>query len=637
MTEEPKKILKKYWGYDAFRPLQLDIINSILEGKDTLALLTTGGGKSICFQVPALCNDGICIVVSPLIALMKDQVENLKKKGIKAMAIFSGLSKREIDIALDNCVYGGYKFLYVSPERLKSELFLVRLQKMNVNLIAIDEAHCISQWGYDFRPPYLEIAQLRKYTKAPFLALTATATPRVVEDIQNRLEFKLKNVFQAPYARPNLRYFVVNDEDKNTTLMSIIQKQKGTGIIYVRSRRLTVEYAHHLSKRAISADYYHAGLSVEERSEKQMKWIKGETRVIVSTNAFGMGIDKPDVRFVINVDLPDCVEAYYQEAGRGGRDEKKAFSVLLIDEMDKENLLKRVEEKFPPKETIRSVYGLLCNHLRIAIGSGELETYPIKLEQFCFQSSITKKAVYNSLVFLERAGYIELSEGLFLPSRLKIESDNQQLYALQVRYPMYDKVLKVILRSYSSLFDVFVTIKEKDIAKRANISVEAVKKILNELAELKAISYMPINNNDSVTFIQPRIDSKNLRIEPAIYDHLKEVNINNAKAMINYAYNQDECRSVMLLNYFGENNPKSCGVCDVCIGKLEKNEIDKSLFDQIEQQLKSLVKSEMIDYNDLVEKMSQQYSKKSVKFVARWLLDNEDIKLTKANKLVVNE
>lgn len=637
MSEEPKKILKKYWGYDTFRPLQEEIINSILEGKDTLALLTTGGGKSICFQVPALCNDGICIVVSPLIALMKDQVENLKKKGIKAMAIFSGLSKREIDIALDNCVYGGYKFLYVSPERLKSELFLVRLQKMNVNLIAIDEAHCISQWGYDFRPPYLEIAQLRKYTSAPFLALTATATIRVVEDIQNKLGFNNKNVFQAPYSRPNLRYFVDNDEDKNTTLMDIIQKQKGTGIVYVRSRKMTVEYAHHISKRGVSADYYHAGLTVEERSAKQLKWMKGETRVIVSTNAFGMGIDKPDVRFVVNIDLPDCVEAYYQEAGRGGRDEKKAFAVLLIDDSDQEKLLKRVEEKFPPKESIRKVYGLLCNHFRIAIGAGELETYPIKLDDFCFQSSLTQKTVYNSLVFLERAGYIEISEGLFLPSRIKIEADNQQLYGLQVRYPMYDKILKVILRSYSGLFEVFVSIKEKDIAKRASVSIDVVKKTLLELAELKVISYAPANNAESITFIQPRMDSKYLRFDSDIYDRLKEININNAKAMINYAYNQEVCRSVLLLNYFGENSSKSCGVCDVCISKLEKNEIDKSLFEAIESKLLSFAKVEKFDFDELVEKMSEQFSKKSVKFVARWLIDNEDLKLTASNILVLNE
>jgi ATP-dependent DNA helicase RecQ len=637
MIEEPKKILKKYWGYEQFRPLQEDIINSILGGKDTLALLTTGGGKSICFQVPALCTEGICIVVSPLIALMKDQVENLKRKGIKALAIFSGMSKREIDIALDNCIYGGYKFLYVSPERLKTELFLARLSKMKVNLVAIDEAHCISQWGYDFRPPYLEIAELRNRISAPFLALTATATPRVVLDIQQKLGFKQPNVFQAPFARPNLRYFVSNHEDKNATLMNIVQKQQGTGIIYVRSRKLTVEFAHHLTKRNISADYYHAGLSVEERSAKQLKWINGQTRIIVSTNAFGMGIDKPDVRFVINVDLPECVEAYYQEAGRGGRDEKKAFAILLIDEHDQEKLLKRVEEKFPPKEIIRQVYGLLCNHLRIALGSGELETYPMQLDQFGFQSSLTKNQVYNSLGFLERAGYIELSEGVMHPSKMKIETDNQQLYALQVRYPIYDSVLKVILRSYTGLFDVFVTINEKDIAKRAQLSIEAVKKALAELDEMKVIAYSLANSKETVTFLQPRIDAKYLRLDTTIYDNLKEINFNNARAMIKYAYDVDTCRSVALLTYFGDVNPKPCGVCDVCLTKKSEEVVEKAHFLEIEQKIMALVGHQNMDFNEVVDKISSEYSKKTVKFVARWMIENEELLLTPSNKLQRNE
>jgi ATP-dependent DNA helicase RecQ len=633
MSTEPKKILKTYWGFEQFRPLQEDIVNAVLEGKDTLALLTTGGGKSVCFQVPALSREGICVVISPLIALMKDQVENLKSKGIKAMAIFSGMTKREIDIALDNAVYGGYKFLYISPERVQTDLFIQRFQKMNVCLIAIDEAHCISQWGYDFRPPYLKLAELRKYTKAPFLALTATATPRVVKDIQEKLGFKKECVYQAEFARPNLRYFVVNKEDRNAVLMSIIRKQKGTGIIYVRSRRLTVEYAAYLQKQQISADYYHAGLSMEERSQRQLKWMKGETRIIVSTNAFGMGIDKPDVRFVINLDLPECLEAYYQEAGRGGRDGNKSYAVLLIDEHDGDKLNKRVQEKFPPREVIGKIYHILCNELRLAIGAGEMETFPLLIDGFVKKIALPKSVVLYSLKLLERAGYISISEGFWQPSRLKMEVNAEQLYSLQVNYPRFDQVLKVILRSYTGLFEVFTPIREKEIAQRAKISAEEVKKVLTELNDKKVLEYLPQTSKEQITFLTPRIDAKYLRFDAAIYENLKKVAEQNAQAMIAYAYTSDTCRSVQLLEYFGELKPRPCGGCDVCLSRLNNLELDKQVFVEVEKQMLFILGQSSCSLNEIVVKLSKEFPIKTIKFVANWLIDNEEL-LVKSGKLV---
>jgi ATP-dependent DNA helicase RecQ len=637
MSAEPKKILKTYWGYEQFRPLQEDIVNAVLSGNDTLALLTTGGGKSICFQVPAMCMEGVCIVISPLIALMKDQVENLKKRGIKAQAIFSGMSKREIDMALDNFVYGGYKFLYVSPERLKTDIFLQRLQKMKICLIAVDEAHCISQWGYDFRPPYLHLAELRKYCSAPFLALTATATPRVVTDIQEKLKFKKQLVFQAEFSRPNLRYFVVNKEDRNSVLMSIIRKQKGTGIIYVRSRRLTVEYTTFLQKQQISAAFYHAGLTMEERTLRQLNWMKGTTRIIVSTNAFGMGIDKPDVRFVVNLDLPECIEAYYQEAGRGGRDGGKSFAVLLIDEHDGEKLIKKVKEKFPPKELVRKIYHLLCNELRIALGAGELETYSFSIDSFIKKQSVGKIVVMNSLKLLERAGYIALSEGVWQPSRVRIVVGPEHLYGLQVNYPRYDAILKVMLRSYTGLFEVYAVIKEKEIAERLKISALDVRKVLLELHDKQIIDYLPQNAHEMVTFLTPRVDAKYIRFDAGIYENLQKVAESNAAEMIRYAYSKNQCRSVQLLTYFGESKPRPCGTCDVCLSKLDQTELNQLTFNEVETQIFCELKTTEISLNELVDKLSHAFSVKTIKFVAHWLIDNEEIGLKSGKLTRIND
>ena len=555
MSSKIHSILKEFWGFEKFREMQKEIIQSTLDGKDTLALLPTGGGKSICFQVPALAKDGICLVVSPLIALMKDQVENLKDRGIKAEALVSGMSKRAIDILLDNCIYGKVKFLYVSPERLKSKLFIVRLKKMNVNIIAIDEAHCISQWGYNFRPSYLEIINLREILpNIPILALTATATPKVVIDIQEKLGFKKPNVLQKSFKRDNIHYIVINDEDKMGRMLKIINKVPGTGIIYAANRSKTQEIAHFLQKRGISAEYYHAGITPEKRSLIQADWASNKTRIIVATNAFGMGIDKPDVRFVINLALTDSIEAYFQEAGRGGRDEEKAYAVLLINENDRINLINRVEKSFPEKEQIKKVYFAICNQLRIAIGAGENATYPFNINDIKAQQNHNALEIYNSVKLLEQAGYFELSEAFYTPSRIKIEMNSSELYEFQIRHKKYDPYIKLLLRSYGGLFDDFSKIKEFDLATRSKKTISVIRKILRELHKLEVIIYEEQNNLPLLTFLQPRVDLKHLRLRNEIYDIRKEDALIKMEAVINYAFSNDTCRSQLLLAYFGDSN-----------------------------------------------------------------------------------
>jgi len=638
MINNPKKILKKYWGFDNFRALQEEIISEALNKRDVLALLPTGGGKSICFQVPSLCQEGICIVVSPLIALMKDQVSNLKRKGIKAQAIFSGMSKREIDIALDNCVYGNFKFLYVSPERLKSDLFQARLKKMTVNLVAIDEAHCISQWGYDFRPSYMAIAELREQLPdVPFMALTATATDRVVIDIQEKLEFKKQNALKKSFYRENLRYFVEHTSDKYTKMMAIIQKQKGSGIVYVRSRRKTVEFAHYLKVRGVSATYYHAGLSNEEREKRQLQWQNDTCKVIVSTNAFGMGIDKPNVRFVINMDLPECIEAYFQEAGRAGRDELKAYSVLLVNEADRLDLLNRLENKFPPVDTIKRVYTLLCNKLRLAIGVGEGETFSVDLDALKENSPFSFFEIMNSLGFLERAGYIIQSDGFRQPSRVKIDMKSNDLYAFQVRYPLFDKVLKVILRSYTSVFETFVAIDEEKISKRLKLKKWDIIKALQEMDKQEVLSYQQQSNAAAITFLQPRVDAKYLRIDDKVYHSIKEVQVNNVKAMLDYTFQKEVCRVQILLNYFGEKNAPECGTCDVCLSKKNNSNLKDKERKEIENDIIKHLKTgiSFVELKDLTIILKEKYQPEKIKNTIHWMLDNDLLVLNDLNQITL--
>lgn len=626
------QVLLKYWGYNAFRELQEDIITAILEGKDTLALLPTGGGKSICFQVPALAKDGICIVISPLIALMKDQVENLVKRGIKATAIYSGMTKREIDIAIDNCVYGDYKFLYISPERIETEIFKARLPKMNVNLFAIDESHCISQWGYDFRPSYLNIVKLRELKpEVPFLALTATATTDVVKDIQQKLGFKKENVLQKSFERKNIAYVVIYEEDKLKRLLKILSKIKGTSVVYVGTRKKTKEVAQFLIQQGVSADYYHAGLTNQERSVKQNNWISNQTRVIVSTNAFGMGIDKPDVRTVVHLDLPNSLEAYFQEAGRAGRDEQKAYAVLLVEQADRLDLEKQIINSFPDIDTIKQVYQALANYYQIPIGSAFNESYFFDMSAFCKQYNMQVFTVFNCLKFLEKEGYLMLSESTYNPSRIKIEINKNELYEFQVKNPTMDLFLKTILRSYTGLFEEFVKIDEYDLARKINTSKEKVEKALDYLANLKLISYVKQTNLPQLTYLQERVDAKSLYISKQHYTERKEVAVKKMEAVIYYAFSKHKCRSQILLSYFGENDSYRCGVCDVCLerNKLELSDIE---FSNISNQIKKILTQEHLPITLLVSKISGSREDKIIK-VIQWLTENEKLVFNDKNLL----
>lgn len=626
------QILIKYWGHTEFRPLQEDIITNVLEGKDTLALLPTGGGKSICFQVPALAKEGICVVISPLIALMKDQVENLLKRNIKAAAIFSGMTNREIDITLDNCVYGNYKFLYVSPERIETDLFKARLEKMNVNLFAIDESHCISQWGYDFRPSYLNIAKLREYKPdVPFLALTATATSQVVGDIQEKLKFKKENVLQKSFERKNIAYVVIYEEDKYKRLLRILNKIKGTSVVYVGTRKRTKEIAQFLVQQGVSADYYHAGLSNHERSAKQNNWITNKTRVIVSTNAFGMGIDKPDVRTVVHLDLPNSLEAYFQEAGRAGRDEEKAYAVLLVEQADRLELEKQIINSFPEIETIKTTYQALANFFQIPIGSALNESYFFDINTFSKQYNFQSFTVYNCLKFLEKEGYLMLSEANYNPSRVKIEINKNDLYDFQLKNPTIDIFIKTLLRSHSGLFEEFVKIDEFDLAKKLKTTREKIIKVLDYLLHLNIISYTKQTNLPQITFLTPRVETKSLYISRQHYSERKEVSITKMESVIYYAYSKHKCRSQILLGYFGETNSYRCGVCDVCLerNKLELSDVE---FSNVSDQIKKILGVEHLPITALVNKIKGVREDKVIK-VIQWLTENEKLMYNDKNLL----
>jgi ATP-dependent DNA helicase RecQ len=627
-----KEILEKYWGHKEFRPVQEDIINAVLAGKDTLALLPTGGGKSICFQVPALAQEGICIVVSPLIALMKDQVENLTQRGIRAIAVTSAMHKREIDIALDNCVYGKIKFLYVSPERLSTEIFKARVLKMNVNLIAVDEAHCISQWGYDFRPGYLKIAELRELLpKVPVLALTATATREVVKDIQQKLGFKKENVFLKSFERKNISYVVLKDEDKLRRLVRICTNLRGSGIVYVRNRKKTYEVSEYLRSHSISADFYHAGLQAAVRDEKQQNWINNVNRVIVCTNAFGMGIDKPDVRFVVHIDLPDCIESYFQEAGRAGRDEKKSFAVLLYNENDRIELEHNVKSMFPSIEEIKQAYQALANYYQLAIGSGFGQSFEFDISAFCEQYALKPIMVYNALKFLEKENYVSVTESLFQPSRIHITSSKEDLYKFQVANPKYDEFIKLILRSYTGTFDSYVKISENDLARRSKLSRENVVKLLDYFARLKLLSYYPQTELPMVMFTRERADAKEVRISKENYEERKQKALKRMDWMLHYAESTDKCRSRLLLSYFGETETVNCGHCDVCLEE-KKSVFTYEEFEAIMAEVVSLLSVHPLTLKELITAVADHREEKTVK-VVQWLMDNEEVHYDQSAKL----
>ncbi|MFP4089613.1 MAG: ATP-dependent DNA helicase RecQ [Cyclobacteriaceae bacterium] len=569
-------ILKQYWGYDHFRPLQEEIITSVLSGHDTLALLPTGGGKSICFQVPALMREGVCIVISPLIALMKDQVEQLKKRRIPAVAIFSGMSSREIDLNLDNCVYGNIKFLYVSPERLKTEMFIERARRMKIGLIAVDEAHCISQWGYDFRPPYLEIAAFREVCPdINIIALTATATREVKQDIQDKLQFSDSRFFQKSFARPNLSYSVREVENKEQKLLEILRKVPGTAVVYVRSRKRTQAIASWLRKNKISADYYHAGLNNADRARKQEEWIQDKTRVIVATNAFGMGIDKPDVRLVVHIDLPDNLEAYYQEAGRGGRDEKKAYAVALYDQNDVDSLLERVEKSHPPLEAIKKVYQYLANYYRLAVGSSHMASYDFVLKDFTTTYQLKTAETYYALKRLEENGLIQLSEAFYAPSRLHILIDHTEMYRFQVANARLEAITKSLLRLYGGeLYTNYQNISEQDLARDLKTPAQEIVNQLRKLAEMEVIAYDQQKDRPQLTFMTPRLDSERLPISRKELEEKKQLYYNKVKAVVHYVQHRHRCRTQLLLEYFDEISYEPCGVCDICVEKKQQSKTE---------------------------------------------------------------
>jgi ATP-dependent DNA helicase RecQ len=600
--------------------MQEEIIQSVLDGKDTLALLPTGGGKSVCFQVPALAMEGVCLVITPLIALMKDQVENLKKKGIKAVAVYSGMHRNEIQMAFDNCAYGDVKFLYLSPERLQTEQFQHILRRIKVCLLAVDEAHCISQWGYDFRPPYLQIAEIRKYLhKVPVMALTATATPGVITDIQKNLLFKTENVFRKSFERKNLTYIVIKEEDKNGRLLRILKKVPGTGIIYVRNRKKTVETATFLRKNGIKADFYHAGLDMATRSRKQDAWIREDIRIICATNAFGMGIDKPNVRLVVHIDLPDSIEAYFQEAGRGGRDEKRAYGVTLFHQADLARLQENLEREFPPVEKIKEIYQSLCNFFQLPVGSGKDESFDFEIYTFCRNYSYNPVIVYNALRFLEREGYILMNESLETPSRIHFESDREGIYRFQVENKTLDPFVKLLLRSYSGVFTEFVQVNEAELSKRAGIKEEEVVSNLQKLQKAGVLSYAQRPGKPQVVFPVERLDLKNLVISPANYHERKRFAMIRMEAMIAYITSEEHCRSQMLLKYFGETGAPRCGRCDICLerNKMNLNELE---FDQIRQKIKELLQQKPMTLPELIYEAGS-YGETHMLLVIRWLED----------------
>lgn len=614
-----REILKTYWGYDSFRPLQEDIIRSVLDGRDTLGLMPTGGGKSLTFQVPALAQEGVCLVVTPLIALMKDQVENLKKRNIVAAAIYSGLTPAEILQTLENAVHEAYKFLYVSPERLATAIFITKVKQMNVSLIAVDESHCISQWGYDFRPSYLKIAEIRTHQpQVPILALTATATREVVEDIQEKLLFKKKNVFQMSFHRSNLAYIVRTAEDKNEQLLKILHSVSGSSVVYVRNRKKTKEIADRLNEKGISAEHYHAGLNNKTKDERQSRWKSDVTRVIVATNAFGMGIDKSDVRTVVHMDLPDSMEAYFQEAGRAGRDEKKAYAVLLFNNSDVVKMRKRVADSFPPKDKIKEVYDALGNYYEVGVGSGLDRTFVFDLGDFCQRFHFPLLVAHNSIKILQQAGYLELTDEQDSASTLMFTAGKDELYK-QKHSEEQEKLIHILLRSYTGLFSDMVAINEETIASRLSWTHEQIYNQLIGLSQEKIIKYIPRKKTPFLTFAHEREPINRVSLGKEAYSARKERYVSRVKSMIAYASEVNICRSLMLLNYFGEKDGKECGHCDVCLAK-KRRELGHEEFQVIKNELIFLLNNNKLVLNEILRKTKHKEQK--VLEVIRFLMDD---------------
>ena len=578
-----QQTLERYWGYTSFREGQMAIIQSVMDRRDTLALMPTGGGKSLTYQVPTLAREGLCIVVTPLIALMKDQVDRLRRMGISATAIHSGMSYTQIDNALDNCVYGDVKFLYVAPERLATEAFRLRVQRMKVSLLAVDEAHCISQWGYDFRPSYLRIAELRQHLKdVPVLALTASATEMVAKDIMHHLDFQEPNILRSSFARPNLSYAVRHTDDKQEQLLRIINNVSGSGIVYMRSREGCEQLCETLRNQGISASYYHAGLPHAERSMRQEEWTTGKVRVMVATNAFGMGIDKADVRFVVHFTMCDSLESYYQEAGRAGRDGERSYAVLLSSSDDSSKITKRFDAEFPPLEEVKSIYEKICDYVQVAVGDGLYASFIFNIHDFCRRERIYIGKVRAAINLLEQNGYLTLTEEMENPARIHFCISRDELYRIRVGRNELDHIIRIILRLYNGVFTEFRPIDERTIASTSGYTIERVKELLKRMWQLRIIRYIPANSSPMLFFNEERLPTKDLYISPETYVHRKELMAERFENMHHYAEQQTECRSVVLQRYFGDHKATACGTCDVCLAAKRREKSDgKALSESI--------------------------------------------------------
>lgn len=633
MSSRPEQVLKQYWGFNSFRPMQREVIEAVLNRRDTLALMPTGGGKSITFQVPGLMLDGLCLVISPLISLMKDQVEALQKKEIKAHAIYSGMSFDEIDTVLNNSMYGNYKFLYVSPERLDTEIFKAKIKDLPVAIITVDEAHCISQWGYDFRPSYLHIGKLRdQLPEIPVLAITATATAKVVKDVQDKLRFRHPNLIRVSFERKNLIYQVKKTEDKLADLIRYCKRTEGSIIIYTRNRKKTKEIAFTLKREGFKADYYHAGLNMEVRHKRQAAWMLGEVQIMVATNAFGMGIDKQDVRMVVHIDIPDSMEAYFQEAGRAGRDKEQALSILLYKSLDLTHARARISQNFPAIPEIKKIYQAMGNYLKVPVGGGKGIAYDFSLQDFVSNFRFNIVTTYSAIKILEGEGYLEHTDQLNNPSRLKFLMSRDNLYRFQVANAKFDLFIKLVLRSYTGVFSDYVPIDEFALAKKAKTQIDNIFQYLGRLNTMQVIKYIPRKSTPLIVYTEERLDDKSLYISREHFMFRKERYTERLEAMLNYIGNRNICRSIQLLACFDEKQKEPCDQCDVCKQNLHHTLLQQE-FEFLEDEIISILRLQAITLKELKEKVL--LSEEKVIEVVQWMLDNDKLSYDKENRLIL--